>query len=264
MPNASGLALSIRSSTESDTFDLAGQNATTIANTIAAAFSEPFPLHGEMVRITLITGAGKLGRQKYDESAAKTVTSTLRKLGFEDDSSASMCIECAGSFKLQHDTGKNLKTVVIFPNILSDAALEQGVSSINLTQTNNSLLPEGSPEHTSTVLSLDAFQKLVQTKCPSWSQKRECLHSLSNIAKTLSEVETKLLNGIALNDEEQDFYDSCNSLQEKENYLKKEMSMHVENGNITQYEKNKLMEQVDDKLESLDAEISQATKDKKT
>ena len=68
--------------TESETFDLAGQNVTTIiTNTIQSAFRDPLPTT-EMVRITFVTGAGKLGRQKYDDGAAKAVTLTLRELGF--------------------------------------------------------------------------------------------------------------------------------------------------------------------------------------
>ena len=106
---ASGLAASIRGSTESGTFDLAGQSPASISANITQAFSSAFPLD-DMIRITFITGAGKLGRQKYDDGCAKAVTSALRSLGFEEDRTASCVRECAGSFKLQHDTGKNLKT----------------------------------------------------------------------------------------------------------------------------------------------------------
>ena len=103
--SVSGLAASIRASDENETFDLAGQNVATISQNIEAAFAEPFPLK-DMIRITFITGAGKLARQKYDDGAAKAVTSALRKLGYEEDHAASCVNECGGSYKLQHDTGK--------------------------------------------------------------------------------------------------------------------------------------------------------------
>jgi hypothetical protein len=115
-PSHSPLLIFILAS-ESDTFDLAGQNVSTITTNVTNAFSDPFPLD-DMIRITFVTGAGKLGRQKYDDGAAKALTSSLRNLGFEEDRGASCVKECAGSFKLQHDTGKNLKTVVVFPNII--------------------------------------------------------------------------------------------------------------------------------------------------
>ena len=170
MSAVSGMAASIRASTESETFDLAGQNVSTITNTIHSAFSEPLPLT-EMVRITFVTGAGKLGRQKYDEGAAKAVTSTLRDVGFEEDRGASCVVECAGSFKLQHDTGKNLKTVVVFPKILE---LEAGVEGLTIDDgaAPQSLFQEGSPESMIAVSSMTVFERMVKSKCPSWQQKK--------------------------------------------------------------------------------------------
>jgi hypothetical protein len=88
MSQASGLAASIRCSTESDTFDLVGQTPATISNNITQAFQEPFPINS-MICISFVTGAGKLARQKYNE---------MQDLGFEQDSGASCVVECAGSF----------------------------------------------------------------------------------------------------------------------------------------------------------------------
>jgi hypothetical protein len=67
-----GLAGSIRSSTESETFDLGGLSASTITTVIQHAFHDPFPPlddETEMIRITLVVGAGKQDRQKYDLQA---------------------------------------------------------------------------------------------------------------------------------------------------------------------------------------------------
>jgi len=256
----------IRTSTESETFDLAGQNIVTITNVIKNAFSEPFPIK-EMIRITFITGAGKLGRQKYDDGAAKAVTSTLRSLGFVDDSSASCIPQCAGTFKLQHDTGKNLKTVVVFPRILEvneDDAISGGISGMNL-KGKSSLLPEGSPEHACAILSVEAFQKLVERKCQSWSQKRACMYALSDLSDKLKEYEAKLMNGKPLTEEEQDFYDavSLDSLEKKEAFLKQGMQTHISSENITIFEKKKLLEQVEERIQTLSREISELEKQKK-
>ena len=109
---------------ESVTFDLAGQSVSSVTNTIqSAAFGEPFSLE-QMIRITFVKGAGKLGRQKYDENAAKAVSSTLRELGFQEDRGASCVLECAGSFKLQHNTGKISKPSSSF------LALQHAASSL--------------------------------------------------------------------------------------------------------------------------------------
>lgn len=85
---------------------MAGNSAETIKKTISSAFVTPLDIT-EMIRLTFVTGAGKLGRSRYDDNAAKTVTSTLREFGYVEDRGASCVVECAGSFKSQHDTGKN-------------------------------------------------------------------------------------------------------------------------------------------------------------
>ena len=113
MTKVHGLAASIRAAQESETFDLAGQNVTTITKTIETAFQEPFSVENKegMIRLTFVVGAGKASRQNYNAGAAKAVTSSLIRCGYEEDRGASSVAECGGSFKTQHDTGK-LKVVV--------------------------------------------------------------------------------------------------------------------------------------------------------
>ncbi|EJK55816.1 hypothetical protein THAOC_24408, partial [Thalassiosira oceanica] len=62
-------------------------------------------------------GGGKLSRSKYDSKCGQVVTAALNNLGFVEDRGASCVNECAGCFKSQHDTGKNIFTVVVFPRI---------------------------------------------------------------------------------------------------------------------------------------------------
>jgi len=257
--NISGMAASIRSASESETFDLAGQNVTTITNTIQSAFRDPLPTT-EMVRITFVTGAGKLGRQKYDDGAAKAVTSSLRELGFEDDRGASCVVECAGSFKLQHDTGKNLKTVVVFPNI---TLLEDAAGELNLNDDNKNskpLLEEGSPESLIAMSSSNVFDRMITSKCPSWSQKKGCMTAIESLMSQLKSLDEKLMCGTPLNDAEQDFYDavSLDTLEEKEALVKKKMLAQVESGHITRDELNLLINQVSDRLTIVSDEISES------
>jgi myosin heavy subunit len=246
--------------TESETFDLAGQNVSTITTTIHSAFAEPFPLQ-EMIRITFVTGAGKLGRQKYDEGAAKAVTSTLRELGFEEDRGASCVVECGGSFKLQHDTGKNLKTVVVFPKITSEGdQLEGDVADLSINQTKQSLLPIDSPEQVIAMSSQTLFERMLQSKCPSWAQKKGCVAAIESTKKIIEELETKLLSGTPLTAGEQDMYDSVSmsSLDEKETHVKAQMHSQVESGKLTKLELETLLHQVSEKIDSLDKEIAQS------
>jgi hypothetical protein len=130
--HSSGLAKAIHDLTESDTFDLSGQTQATITADIIQAFQDPLTLD-TMICITLITGTEKLGTQKYDDNATKSVTNALEKLGYEENHQASCISECAGSFKVHQDTGKNIKTVVVFPRIVH----QQHVGSSGIYSFNN-------------------------------------------------------------------------------------------------------------------------------
>ena len=61
-------------------------------------------------------------RQKYGDDMPKHCREALRAIGFEEDRGACAVMECAGSFKYQHDTDKDLKFIHVFPKIDTAAA----------------------------------------------------------------------------------------------------------------------------------------------
>ncbi len=215
-----------------------------------------------MIRITFITGAGKLGRQRYDDNAAKAVTSTLRDLGYVEDRGASCVVECAGSFKSQHDTGKNLKTIVVFPCIQT---LKEGMDGMGLEEKGEAILTPGSIEEMIAMASKVTFEKMLSSKCPTWSQKKACNNMIGLIKAVVESLDEKLLHGTPLTDTEQEFYDGCDltSLEAKEAHVKKEMQKQVEEGRITSLDRNRLLNQVGEKLQSLEEDIVDATQNKK-
>lgn len=257
------MAVAIRAATESETFDLAGNSVSTIETTIKSAFATPLELN-DMIRLTFITGAGKLGRSKYDDDAAKTVTSTLRDLGYVEDRGASAVVECAGSYKSQHDTGKNLKTIVVFPLIqtLNDT---MGDLALGGSQKGPAILADGSPQQLIAMASMNTFEKMLTSKCPSWTQKKACVTVIEEVKAVVMGLDNHLLQGTPLTDSEQEFYDECDltSLENKENYTKSEMQKHVEEGNITTLEKKRLLAQVQEKLQVLEGDIKDATENQK-
>ena len=85
---SSGLAKALRSATSSEQFDLGGHAPAAAEALIARAFSAPLELD-EMVRLSLVVGAGKGGRQKYDEKLPRAVAKALGELGFAEDNGAS-------------------------------------------------------------------------------------------------------------------------------------------------------------------------------
>eukprot|EP00804_Cyclotella_cryptica_P005614 CCRYP_000003-RA/>CCRYP_000003-RA protein AED:0.22 eAED:0.22 QI:0/-1/0/1/-1/1/1/0/451 len=267
----SGTAASIRAAVESETFDLAGHSPTNIETTITSAFSSPFPL-SQMIRITFIVGAGKLSRQKYDDKAGQLVTAALRKLGYVEDRGASCVNECGGSFKTQHDTGKNLFTVVVFPKLVESRG-DQEEQNFNGTASEQYPiaipLVEGTPEHKILLASEATLEKMLPSVCPSWSEKKSCSEVLKAALDTVDRMDAKLMTGTPLAEEEQEFYDAVGGsvvVGAKIEFLKKNMQQQVESGSLTSSEREKLLQQVAEKIDSLNDEIQvalQQSKEKK-
>lgn len=219
-----------------------------------------------MIRLTFVTGAGKLGRAKYDEGAAKAVTGALRDLGYTEDRGASAVMECAGSFKLQHDTGKNLKTVVVFPKMVEASgggSIANGMGGMSLQSA--SLLEENSIEHKIAMASKTTFAKMLESKCPTWSQKKGCSLALAELKSMADAIDQKLLSGKPLDDAEQEFYDSLSisSLEEKIVETRTAMQAMVDAGNINTYDYKVLVEQVTERLSTLDTDIAEAQREGK-
>ena len=202
---------------------------------------------------------GKLARQKYDEQAAKAVTGPLKDLDYEDDAGGG-----AGTYKLQHDTGKNLKTVVVYPKVEGSSGDVAGADLQNLSL-GEGLVPEGTPEHKIAFAPDDVFPKMITSMCPSWSQKKGCMKVIENLNTTIQELDQKLMTGTPLSESEQDFYDSVSakSLANKASKVKDLMHSHVENGQLTSSEKTFLLQQISEKIENIQEELKEAEESKK-
>jgi len=267
MAAVSGMAASIRSATENDVFDLAGHDAVNIIQTIKDAFSTPFALPN-MIRITFIVGAGKLSRQKYDDKAMLTLTQTLKMLDYVEDRGASCVNECGGCYKTQHDTGKNLFTVVVFPRLAGQQNDDDddgcgGVTAAASSSEYSIPIPlvEGTAVHTILLATEDYFQRMSPSICPSWSEKKMCSDVLNLAVETVQAMDAKLISGLPLTDHENSFYDAVGgveSIRIKIEFLKKLIIEQVESGALTQSELNRLLQQVDEKISSLNVDIDTA------
>ena len=241
-----GLAAEIRRTTEpSATFDLGGMTSDTIETIVRDAFSEPLPPledEAKMIRLTFVVGAGKQARQKYDANAMKVLTSTLQnECGYVQDRGASAVLECAGSYKLQHDTGKNLKTVVVFPKLRGHGDGPGGGGGS--TQQEQPLFPDSSVQHKVAIASLLLFQNMVQHKVPSWSQKKNLMLVLEDLHDAVQECDSALMQGTPLTAAQQGFYDGVTELAQKMTFLKDQMATQVEEGRLTKPEHSQLLNQ---------------------
>jgi hypothetical protein len=249
-PVTHGLASSIRDATESETFDLGGLGPDTIQNVVEHAMNEPFAL-SEMIRITLVVGAGKQSRQKYNAGAMKVVTSTLQNTcGFTEDRGASCVLECQGMYKVQHDTGKNLKTVVIFPKIVPDKSGDASASTSG--EGGSSLLfPKSSMEYKVAASSLSVFRNMVQAKCPTWSEKKTLLQLIEQdlVEKIISPVDDLLMRGQRVPEDLQNYYDNVMvEISQKQQFVKETMHNQVDASDLTQLEVDHLLEQVQHRI----------------
>lgn len=199
----SGLAAKIRSTdglTDAETFDLAGKDPTSVPS-IMEGLADPFE---QSVRITLVIGAGKLERQKYHDSLPKVVVSALKEHGFVDG------VDDPGTYKMQHDTGKNLKTIVVFPKLRSSSTEQIGsqISDMAITGSNNDdqirLPGAGSPVYLVSTASEAIFEKMLSSKIQSWSQKKTCSSILSDISESVKALQDKLFSGSPLSEFQQE------------------------------------------------------------
>lgn len=214
------------------------------------------------MRITFITGAGKLDRQKYHDACAKTVTAALKEHGYEDGR-----MDEPGTFKMQHDTNKNLKTIVVSPKLTASGAADGDMPTDafqSMGVGNGIRVPgSGSPVYMVSVCSEGVFEKMLTSKIQSWSQKKTCGSIFEEIALIVQELQDNLFKGAPLSDSQQEFYDavSLDTLALKASIVKKNMSAQVESGNVTKEEKAQLLEQVSSKLMAIEGEID-SSKDK--
>ncbi|KAL9187039.1 hypothetical protein ACHAXT_010759 [Thalassiosira profunda] len=253
----SGLASSVRAATESATFDLAGHDAAFVRALAQDAFAAPFELD-EMIRLTFVVGGGKLSRQKYDPKSMQAFTSTLNQLGYAEDRGASCVAESAGCWKAQHDTGKNVKTVVVFPKLAEAAGNEGSKSSGGCDHVDEPLIPTNSPGWKVAVCSAPTFRNLLATYCPTFVEKRECVKCLEGLLQVEQAIEAKMMQGHPLDAGEQSFYDEASDLQEKHTYAQGEAAKHVEDGRLTLEEKRLLVEMNETRIQTLMREDNSA------
>lgn len=217
-----------------------------------------------MIRITFIVGGGKLSRQKYDEKAMQAVTSTLKQLEYEEDRGASCVLECGGCYKTQHDTGKNVFTVVVFPKVAGSVEKKQAKREKIQKEDCEPLLPIDSPGYKMAVCRLvPTFQSLLSTHCPTYSEKKECLKCLAGLLELEHALENKMMGGHALDAGEQSFYDESSELKEKYDFTQQEANRHIDEGRLTMEERRLLVEMNQKRIETLMADQNSALVAKK-
>mmetsp|Transcript_7914 Transcript_7914/g.10338 ORF Transcript_7914/g.10338 Transcript_7914/m.10338 type:complete len:418 (+) Transcript_7914:184-1437(+) len=246
-------AREIVNSTESLELDLKGYGFSQAQELIQGAFEDDRELN-EMIRVTLIVGAGKEKRQKYDQELGKWIRQGLREIGYEEDNGASCSFACQGTFKYQHDTGKNLMYVHVFPRAIQKQEPGNDVSD-EIYDDSTDHGSYNAAEWLCIVSSEDIFSKMMNKKMPAWIQKRRCLHLFKECQEKVAEGERKMACMKALEKDEERLYTEAVDLEGKIKILADGMKLMVENGKLTASEKETVLAQIAEKQDTVKKEL---------
>ena len=250
----SGMAGEIRSATTSEQFDLGGYTELRATDLIKSAFSSPLTEPTKMIRFTFVVGGGKLVRSKYNDDLSKWMIAALREVGYTADNSAAETFDSQGTFKQQHDTGQNLKYIIVYPRVTCSEKPAGGGAA------QEAAVDRSSPEYIACACESATFKDMVNSKVVSYKQKKHLLQVLQTSADRFQEVEAKLISGAALTASEQAIYDSNSGADtEKITWLQAEIKRMVDEGKLTRGEKADLLQSIESNLVSTEKEIAEAT-----
>mmetsp|Transcript_37546 Transcript_37546/g.82165 ORF Transcript_37546/g.82165 Transcript_37546/m.82165 type:complete len:402 (-) Transcript_37546:242-1447(-) len=236
----SGLAKQVREADGAEQFDLAGYSQQRVQQFAQAAFSSPLPRTG--VQLTFVVGGGKQVRQKYDALLPRWFSDALTAVGFAEDRGASK--ECPKTFKHQHDTGKNLIYLHVFPPGEDTAAAGEEEEE-----------DDGAPTTVEAVLlrtELAQLQAACAARSRTYTSKKRCLKFLKEAKVEVAGIEAKMAARGALTPEEEQKYEEATEVDEKIKWLQGEMQQQVDAGRLTEREKSELVGEMEGKKEELE------------
>lgn len=256
----SGMAREIRTATESEQYDLGGYTEQRTKDLIASAFSSPLTVPESMIRCTFIIGGGKLVRARYPDDLSRWIIGALRDVGFTEDRSAAETFDSQGTFKQQHDTGQNLKYVIVYPFVTCSKQTAGGESGESGVKEKDPT----SPEYIVSSCEVSTFKDIVSSKFTSYKQKKRLQVYLQSKLEEFKSVEEKLMSGAQLSTEEQSLYDANQGNdEEKLTWLQSEIKATVDNGLLTQAEKEELITSIETNLTALQSDLDQAKAENK-
>jgi len=259
----SGLAKEIHAAAaagESDEWELTNYTEAQCEALVRAAFAVPVPtLRGEMVCARFIVGGGKGTRGKFSDDLPKHLTGALRAIGFADDRGAATTLASAGCFKFQHDTGRNIKVVCVYPNVVAVPGTVPGEGEDEEDDEYTVAIDEESPIYLCCMSGLGTFQEMVADKCKGWSQKRRLLSALKRTGAMLEECERKMVSMEELSEGERLMYDTYDKdlIASKVQWLGGAIKGMVAAGQLSEVEREEVLDGMRERLEALGKEESE-------
>lgn len=233
----SGMAGEIRASMTSEQFDLAGYSESRVTDLLTQAFGSILDAPTSMVKFTFVVGGGKLVRGKYAEEMPKWVNAALRTCEYEYDNSAAETLDSQGSFKQQHDTGKNLIYIIVYPKITWRPESEKEAA-----EDAGEVIDSSSPEYMVVASTLEVFEDILDRKIEFWRQRKQCLKILQDAKAEFDEIAAKMMGGKLLDPVEQAKYDANSGEDDaKILFLQNEIKTMVDEGELLISEKDEVL-----------------------
>jgi len=232
---------------ESADFDLANYDKARIDTLVDEALSTVIEC-SEMIQFTFVIGGGKKVRQKYSASLGKDFAAALISKKFNEDKGACLNPDCAGTFKYQHNTDTDLKSMHVFPfvNIAVGATGGDDEGSDD---------PD-SPLKVCSDSTLDMFEQTVTLKVQSYAQKMNLNRQLKEIRLKIDAIDSKLVKMEALTPSEDVLYNSVQDIQDKMQWLQKEIQSMVDKGQLTNKEAMSLKKNLTEKQNTIRDQIT--------
>eukprot|EP00667_Euglena_gracilis_P016408 EG_transcript_17168 len=245
------LAKQILLAADTEEYDLDGFGPDDCDELAAEAFKNPIPCP-KMFRVTFVVGGGKKVRQKYSPDLPKFLSDALRAVGYEEDKGAAVSLDSQGKFKYQHDTGKDLKYIHVFPFVKIQ---EESDGTMRIAGYRVDDMP---PEIKCTLCEMETFKDLVKQKCPTFTQKRCLLKAMKGVQGRFEEFEQRMAALQPLTAEEQELYEGQVAMAEKVDDLTKQVQVLLDSGKVSKAEAALLLTELTEKLKKAEKAIKDA------
>lgn len=109
------------------------------------------------------------------------MNAALQAIGYQDDKSASLSMGCQGLFKYHHDTGEDLKRIIVFPKLVPIEEKEQDEGEGEededglMFKVAGIRLATALPKRVAAAADQGEFVSLVVRLCPTFFQRRALL-----------------------------------------------------------------------------------------
>jgi len=186
----------------------------------------------------------------------KWITAALREIDYLEDRGASAIEACQGTFKYQHDTGKNEKYVHVFPRVARSASDGAGGDDANseTEAAEEGLSGAEKAEKICIESSLETFALVCNDKMKPWVCKKRVSALLQDALDKLGGIEEKLTRLVKLDAAEQKLFDAADRdvIAKKIDWLRAEMISMVDDLHLTKAEAAQALAQVKAKLAELE------------